>query len=96
MGVAKAHQMNELELNLSARQIALDAGALQVCDWDHDEPFEGDEDPVEAYKLAAVLWKSGDPLASGFGTLRRLTDRIKTEIEACGDSCSLCDRRESE
>lgn len=72
-----------------ALHIAVEAGALEVCDI-HDEPFEGSSPVEDAYRLANSRWSD---YQESFETRREMTDFIKDVVDDHpADSCPMCAR----
>lgn len=91
MGMAK-RLLEEHEAKLSAAlRIAIDAGALKVCEYHDDCIFDGGVEIENAYKLGNARFSSGK-LDGVFETRREMTDCIKEVVEDnyLAEECPLC------
>ena len=96
MGQAKKH-MEEMEgkRNL-AISIAVEAGALEECEFHSGTFTEGSSDIENAYKLGNLKITSGE-LEGAFDSRREMTDLIKEVVdEHSGGECYSCARHRDE
>lgn len=91
MGGAKRDMEEQEAMYGLGLNICVEAGAIEECEFHPGSFYEGQEDVVEAYKLAARNTKAG-----AYGDLSQtdVTDAVKQAYEDnCGiDYCSSCDR----
>lgn len=75
----------------AARQIAVDAGVIDTCEYHSDVYIEGREDIESAYKLGNVRFTQGE-LAGVFESRREMTDLILEAFNDSGEECYTCAR----
>lgn len=96
MGVAKRYMERQQDLYDLGRDLCIEVGALEECEYHPGTYYDGDGDVEDAYKLANARITKGEIQMASEEDRRTFTDAIKGAYEDNYgvDSCMSCDKND--